>query len=381
VSEISLKDVRVVAGDTRTDLVANGLFSYADPEHPSISGWVSSQRLEPEYLGKLIDTMSAKFGRGPKQVEKTASAAETHGEKENGEVSSANVVERFLRNGVMDVRLDVGRMPRTIKHVPEAPEGEEAVPVLIDGTMENFVVLMTLENGLLTFDSMRGRMFGGEVAFDHTMVNFSHEPALLRLSLEAADMTPNELLASYVRFIFPQANFSGELDASLNVHCGLYEDLDDTMRSVSGLGSFELKYGVLVGEAAPTWITNVFPGLKKSRYEFNDMYCDFKIAEGNSHSEMRFNAREVYDIVIEGDSRRDGSLKYRMSIDLLKRILYGEETPRLQRVIIPIYYYTGKSVGGKMVKSDVRFVSPPEFLFDLINKGLFERGRKTVLGR
>jgi hypothetical protein len=160
-----------------------------------------------------------------------------------------------------------------------------------------------------------------------------------------------------------------QIFGSLTQHYSTVLKLDGKSHG-EGSGETILTDGVLEGQSAPDYVTNVLPGLKLTQYRFRRMSNDFITREnGDAENRMIFEG-QAYDIFIFGishyDERSDSfNVRYTLGVDLLVSLGSKVLTRTLDQGKLPVMYYWGRIKGSKFAEMDIRYLLPHEFAYEV----------------
>jgi hypothetical protein len=120
--------------------------------------------------------------------------------------------------------------------------------------------------------------------------------------------------------------------------------------------------GTVTGQAAPAFITDIFPKLDLATYRYERMTGFAELhADGSATNDMVFDGR-VYDLYIDGRTDADHIGHYEIGVILPPGIQSAEwnHAHRLGR--IPVLKFRARIEGGKMHDVKVSYLRPDEIV-------------------
>jgi hypothetical protein len=173
-------------------------------------------------------------------------------------------------------------------------------------------------------------------------------------------MTPE--LNPLVENFFPGLNVTNRLSIFEKNTLKMFTTPDVAPNYPVGEGKMEFLDGYMVGRAAPEWVTQIFPGLNFTRYEFYRMHNWFsKKPNGIVHNNMIFLG-SPWNIYIEGDSKPGGYIEYEIGVDVLARF-ESEYWSSVGQGRIPILTTTARVVNAKMENQVTKYVPFQELAY------------------
>ncbi|MHC4984687.1 MAG: AsmA family protein [Planctomycetota bacterium] len=126
--------------------------------------------------------------------------------------------------------------------------------------------------------------------------------------------------------------------------------------------------GIAEGQAAPEFVTDIFPGLNTARYAYNTM-TSFAVhrADGVTASDTIFNGVD-YDTYMEGTTDTEDIADYEIGVILLNSPQSAEWNHTYRQGRIPILQHGGRIVDGEILDVHVRYVWPTEAMFAIFLK-------------
>ncbi|KKL10965.1 hypothetical protein LCGC14_2550530 [marine sediment metagenome] len=122
--------------------------------------------------------------------------------------------------------------------------------------------------------------------------------------------------------------------------------------------------GVLIGPAAPKFVTNIFPNLNLTRYKYNKMtsFTDF-LPDGSARNEIFFYGG--HDVYVEGVTKADDTMQYNLGLVLMGSAFPPEALRDWKQGRVPILKIKGLIKGGKILNEVVSYPLPNETLFEI----------------
>ena len=126
--------------------------------------------------------------------------------------------------------------------------------------------------------------------------------------------------------------------------------------------------GIAEGQAAPEFVTDIFPGLNTARYSYNRMtsFATHR-PDGVIESDTIFNGVD-YDTYMEGTTDTEDIADYEIGVILLGSPQTAEWNHTYRQGRIPILQHGGRIVDGEMLDVRVRYVWPTEAMFAIFLK-------------
>jgi len=195
----------------------------------------------------------------------------------------------------------------------------------------------------------------GEMALD-----FQRDVPVLSVAYDARGLKMAENLKPFIDSTFPGMQVFG----SLSTRAAFTQALEEGARSV-GRGETVLTEGLLEGPGAPDYITRLLPGLKLTRYHFNQMSNVYENKpNGDADNRMLFDGKS-YDLYIFGVTHPDGRTSYKLGVDLSVSLGSKTISRTLDQGKLPLMHYTGRIVGGRFAEQQISYVLPHEFAYDV----------------
>ena len=155
--------------------------------------------------------------------------------------------------------------------------------------------------------------------------------------------------------------FSRKENTTVPLHDAVANAIDDRY-PLHPVGSAKTiaEEGVLVGRAAPKFVTKIFRGLNLARYKYDTMTAFVTLKpDGTAVNEMLFNG-QTYDICIEGATDPNNIGKYQISLILWPQSADWAHNWRQFRM--PIVKFRARIEGGKFHDQVVSYPWPNETL-------------------
>ena len=126
--------------------------------------------------------------------------------------------------------------------------------------------------------------------------------------------------------------------------------------------------GLVEGQAAPRFVTRIFPGLNLTRYRYNRMtsFAEF-LADGTAENDMVFSG-QTYDMYIEGTTDASNVARYNIGLILLGTPQSAEWNHLYRQGRIPLLKLVARIEGGKMLDQEVSYPWPNEALGEILLK-------------
>jgi hypothetical protein len=202
---------------------------------------------------------------------------------------------------------------------------------------------------------MNDGAISGEVVLD-----FRQAVPLVSYAYDARDLKMAPNLKPFIDTTFPGMQVFG----TLTTHGSFTQRLVEHSTPV-GKGETIVTDGLLVGPAAPEYITKMLPGLKLTEYRFTWMSNVYeRLENGNIDNRMLFKGK-AYDIYLFGLTHPDGRFEYTLGVDLALSLGSKELSRTLDQGKLPLMNYTGRIVGSHMAEEHISYVLLPQFTYDV----------------
>lgn len=213
-----------------------------------------------------------------------------------------------------------------------------------------------LTSGALTthFSSaLNGGRLGGELN-----ILFDKPGVPLTYSYESLDLIVDENIAPLVSKVFPNMTVHGTLTETRSLTVNLLSSKGQA-QLVEDYGQTTMHDGILIGPAAPRWVTKWFPKLSLTEYPFeianNLFHRDPQ--DGRMINDMVLVGKDTYNIYINGVTMADNTTDYTMGVDFSPSTSL-EQRHKQRWLRVSILTYTGQIVGHKWAKQTVSFTWP-----------------------
>ena len=203
----------------------------------------------------------------------------------------------------------------------------------------------------------------GEVT-GQIVLDFRPAVPVLSFAFSAEDLRMSDNLRPFVDRTFPGMQVFG----TVSTWQTLTQELAEGAIGV-GHGETVLVDGLMVGPAAPDYVTALFPGLALSEYRFNKMSNVYRnLKNGDVENRMIFDGR-AYDVYIFGTTHPEGRdvsrTDYTLGVDLSVSLGSKVWSRELDQGKIPLLTYTGRIVGNQYAEQNVSYVLPHQLAWDV----------------
>jgi hypothetical protein len=183
------------------------------------------------------------------------------------------------------------------------------------------------------------------------------------------EVEADEAIRPQISMTFPgntvYGQFSRDEDVELSLQGLLAKAVDPRYRTtLTGEAALVATDGVVVGRAAPNFVTKIFPGLNLTKYRYDRMtgYTTF-LADGTQKNETIFTG--VYDVYMEGTTDRDNVARYTLGLVLLPTRVSHEWHRDWKQGRFPILKIKGTIRDGRLINDEVSYPWPNETLFEV----------------
>lgn len=186
---------------------------------------------------------------------------------------------------------------------------------------------------------------------------------------EYMDVKATKTIQPQISRMFPGNTVSGRFSRTETVHYPLRDLVCNAMDSEyrlcpEGKAVMIAAEGLVVGKAAPEFVTKLFPGLNLTKYPYETMTAFTKfLPDGSTENETFFYGG--YDLYMEGVTKRDFSIRYTVGLVLLGSAFPAEALRDWKQGRIPILKVKGRIDDGKLVDDTVSYPLPNESLFEI----------------
>jgi len=259
----------------------------------------------------------------------------------------AQRVQRLLAGARMSAEIQIDRVTFA---VPEWEARYDLAELSAEGRLADGRFLMprfacTLNEGLVS----------GEMALD-----FRRDVPVLSVAYDARNLKMADNLKPFIDSTFPGMQVSG----SVSTRAAFTRTFEEGAHSV-GRGETVLTEGLLEGPGAPDYMTRLLPGLKLTRYHFNQMSNVYENKpNGDTDNRMLFDGK-AYDLYIFGVTYPDGRTSYKLGVDLSVSLGSKTISRTLDQGKLPLMHYAGRIVGGQFAEQQISYVLPHEFAYDV----------------
>lgn len=195
---------------------------------------------------------------------------------------------------------------------------------------------------------------------------------------EYRDVKATESIRPQISHQFPGNTVYGRFSRTENVHYSLRDLLGNIMDSryrlcPEGTAKMIATDGVVVGQAAPDFVTKLFPGLNLTKYPYRTMTAFTKLLpDGATENETFFFG--AYDLYMDGVTQRDYTIQYTVGLVMMGSAFPPESLRDWRQGRIPLLKVQGRIDDGKLVDDKVSYPLPNETLFEVfVKNNLFYR--------
>ncbi|MBI4579402.1 MAG: hypothetical protein HY718_06840, partial [Planctomycetes bacterium] len=288
----------------------------------------------------------------------------------DGDQRRTRAIIDLLRRSQARIDVGVGTL------VTLLPLDIQAVADAVSQRLEVRDGVVRLEFGCL----MDGGQVSGEVTADLNAADPSY-----RLTYTADRLQPGSVVNSYLRRTFPGMEATGPLtliDESVQKLLPAPGELNHE----TGEGQLIIDGGMVMGRAAPVWVTRIFPGLDLATFDFTRMHSWFrKTLEGRVHHQMIYQGG-YYNVYMIGHSDADHTFRYEVGLDFLAG-LESEYWANSGQGRVPLFTKTGRVLEDGTIENEVvSFVSLQRVVETLFVRNnplvtAYHAVRKRVLGQ
>ncbi|KPJ57969.1 MAG: hypothetical protein AMS15_09435, partial [Planctomycetes bacterium DG_23] len=234
-----------------------------------------------------------------------------------------------------------------------------------------------LSQGLMQLEG-QARIFAGQTS-GQLNLDFNKEPLSFAGNLMARKLQANEILRSLVKRALTWINFTGLVELDTKFAGSLHKERPQTLSSIEASGTLTITQGTFKGEDPPAYLSWIFPALDLAAYQFSEAILNFSRTAGGTSIDMKFEGK-VIDLYLVGKQDALGNLNYDLGVDLWQNLSAEERKvlPEVTFARIPVFNFSRLIEQGE-IKSKKRYVSPPELVLRLADKGLVEKLPSTVL--
>lgn len=183
------------------------------------------------------------------------------------------------------------------------------------------------------------------------------------------EVAATEEIRPQISMTFPgntvRGTFSRTEEVGLSLQQMIANAMDPRYRPVLvGKAKLVATDGVVVGRAAPHFVTRIFPGLNLTEYHYDRMtgFTTF-LPDGSQANETLFTG--VYDVYMEGTTDADNFATYTLGLVLLPGRVSHEWHREWRQGRFPILKIKGTIRDGQLVDEEVSYPWPNETLFEV----------------
>ena len=353
---------RLTVSDDRSDLsvVADLMLQPgADPNDPGRmfgSAEITSRYLDVDRLAttaqSVLKTLLPELNVPPTQ---TAPAADPWIVRHRRTVDQ---IRRFLAGSAALLAFQTDRLRRIEpRSNAEQTIGDLAVSLDVSRNAEDVPQAVLQFHGDLNDGAINGRF---------TAVLDDPNPPL-DLQSQLVEVTVGPSIQPQIEDFFPGLTVNGTFSDDSDEQARLFgwpNDIDPNR--IVGQGRMAFTDGHLEGKAAPDWVTQIFPGLNFTRYNFAKLINWYtKFADGRVHNNMIFRGWP-WNIYMEGDSLPDKTVRYQVGVDLMARY-ESKFWSSAGQGRIPLFSTSGRIENGKLLDQNLEYV-PLSTIYGLLVK-------------
>ncbi len=269
------------------------------------------------------------------------------------------LVQRHLERSELELR---ARAKRVRTFDPQVEEYYEVNNLRTEGSVLDGTVSVKLVAGL------HGGTYRRKLE-----TNLGEESPTISSMTEMVDVMATESIQPQLAMYFPGNTVHGEFNRVEDVSFPLGDMLAQTLDPrypIHPVGRAKTVTidGVVVGRAAPKFVTRVFPGLNLTSYEYQRMtsFAEF-LPDGTAVNDMIFNG-QLYDMYVEGTTDADNIGEYEIGLILLSTPQSPEWNHKYRQGRIPLMHFHARIEGGEMHDTRVWYFWPNETLFTVFLK-------------
>lgn len=236
---------------------------------------------------------------------------------------------------------------------------------------------LKLSQGLMQLEG-EAKIFGGD-ASTQVNIDLNKEPPPFVGNLLAHKLQANDILRAIVKQTLTWINFTGLVGVDMKFAGILHKERPDTLSSLQASGTLTITQGTFKAEDPPVYLSWIFPALNLAAYQFNEAVLNFSRSLGATSIDMKFEGK-VIDLYLVGKQDAAGNFNYDLGVDLWQNLSPEERKvlPDVTFARIPVFNFSRRVEEGE-IKSKKRYVSPPELILRLADKGLVEKLPSTVI--
>ena len=353
---VTIESIRTEALEFLIDDYHGFVVAYlADLSHqPAGSIRLLADRLDSKALADWLGG----GGGGPRPDTFTLSEAEEHALDQQASAVIA-AIRPYLLNGRFQLHVSIDDL-RTY---------DDSVEQFYD--LRNFSAAATVEHGYIVLEYAAGLNSGTLRRRYQTYLG--EDAPMVRYEGELIDVIARENIRPQIALSFPGNTVTGFFSRR--------DSLEMTLRAVIA-NSIDWRYplrptghaktvaieGVTKGQAAPEFITRIFPGLNTTRYEYRRMtaFADYG-EDGVVINDMVFDGL-AYDLYMDGTTDADNIGRYEIGVILLGQPQSAEWNHTYRQGRIPILKFEGRIENGELHEVTVSYPWPNEAFYSIFMK-------------
>ena len=237
--------------------------------------------------------------------------------------------------------------------------------------LKNASIVATVDRGHVLLELAAG-VNSGTLRREY-QTHFGDDEPTMRYEAQLVDVIARENIRPMIAMSFPGNTVTGFFNRS--------DDLEMTLQAVFA-NSMDWRYplrpigqantvaidGVTEGQAAPKYITRIFPGLDTARYEYKKMtaFADYG-EDGLVINDMVFDGQD-YDMYMDGTTDADNVGRYEIGVILLSQPQSAEWNHTYRQGRLPILKFEGRIERGRLHDVTVNYPWPNETLYIVFMK-------------
>lgn len=237
--------------------------------------------------------------------------------------------------------------------------------------LSNFALTVEIDNGAVAIEYAAG-LSSGSLSRQYLTDLNAPEPELHFIG-NLSDVVARPNIARQIEWTFPENRVTGlfnhheDLSMSLTAALANAADWRYPTCSTGEARTIALR-GTTCGQAAPDFITNIFPGLNTAEYEYDQMSALATYhSDGTVVNDVVFSGRS-YDMYMEGTTDRDHMAEYEIGVILLSEPQTPEWNHLYRQGRIPVLNFEGRIEWGQFVDVNVTYPWPTETLYSVFLK-------------
>jgi len=203
--------------------------------------------------------------------------------------------------------------------------------------------------------------------------HLADEAPVVRYEAELVDVIATENIRPQIALSFPGNTVTGffnkEDDLQMLLQAVIANSVDwrYPLRPTGEAKTIAIE-GITEGQAAPKFITRLFPGLNTAQYEYKKMTAFADYAEdGLVINDMVFDG-EKYDLYMDGTTDTENIGRYEIGVILLSQPQSAEWNHKYRQGRLPILKFEGRIENGKLHDVVVNYPWPNETLYIVFMK-------------